>query len=147
MTDHATVSARSLAGPSPGDALNRLPSLAGRPAADAAAGAAPGAAGGRRAAGALALSLITLAFWSELLLEGDRAGFLGSLRRTLLAITAGLPEAVQLAVSAGAPFAALGLALLSLRDVRSRRAGLAALIASAALVTLVVAAALHGEAQ
>jgi len=137
LTDHAAVPAPSLAGSSPGQGLNRLPSLAG-PAAGA---------GGRRAAGALALSLITLAFWAELLLEGDREGFLGSLRRTLLAITAGIPEAVQLAVSAGAPFAALGLALLSLRDVRSRRAGLAALIASAALVTLVVAAALHGEAQ
>lgn len=107
----------------------------------------PAGAGGRRAAGALALSLLTLGFWAELLLEGDRAGFLGSLRRIVLEVTSGLPAVVQVAICAGAPFAALGLALLSLRDARSRRAGLAAVAASAALTALVVVAALQGEAR
>lgn len=107
----------------------------------------PAGAGGRRAAGAFALTLLTLAFWAELLLEGERAGFLGSLRRIVLEVTAKLPAVLQVAVCAGAPFAALGLALLSLRDARSRKAGLAALAASAALAALVVSAVVGGDAR
>jgi hypothetical protein len=107
----------------------------------------PAGAGGKRAAGAVALTLVTLAFWAELLLEGDRSGFLGSLRRIVLALTAGFPAVLQIAVCAGAPFAALGLSLLSLRDVRSRRAGIASLAASAVLVAVVIAASFGGDGR
>ena len=131
MNDHPAAAARS---------FDQAPVTRG--VATAASGA-----GASRVAGALALSVITVAFWAELLLEGDRAGFLGSLRRMLLALTEGFPAALQIAVCAGAPFAALGLALLSLRDVRSRKAGYAALAASALLVSLVLAAALGGGSR
>jgi NADH:ubiquinone oxidoreductase subunit 6 (subunit J) len=103
--------------------------------------------GGRRpaaaAAAAFALSLVTLMFWVELLMEGDRAGFLGALRRNLLALTIGFPAVVQVTVCVGAPFIALAFALASLRDPRSRSAGLVALAASATLVALVLLAVFH----
>ena len=100
-------------------------------------------AGGKRAA-ALGLLLITLAFWIELLLERDREGFLGSLRRILVVFASSVPAVVQVGVCAGAPFVALGLALVSLRDPSGRRAGYAALAVSALFAALVVWAALGG---
>ena len=146
MTNHAAAPSHPLAHSAAAPSHPLAHSAAGHPEA-LPAEPVPAGAGGKRAAVALALSLITLAFWTELILEGERTGFLGSLRRLLLGMTSGAPEALQIVVSAGAPVAALTLALLSLRDARNRRVALAALVASAVLAALVVAAALSGDAR